>query len=205
MSILSGNVLRTVLIASVLLLSLILRMPGLTARSLWFDEASAWAAVTQFSPGELLESCRQNVHPPVWYFVFKAWVCLFGDSLASMRGLSVLTSVAVVGCGMGLASESARDVRRVNGRFEAAMMAGLLLATSTMQIVWSQQARMYMLGSLWTVSGSWLLLNAIRRQRRRDWFAFGVAAFLLLHTHNFGMFVVAGQGVYVLGMSLSDW
>ncbi len=204
MSILSGNGLRTVLIVSVLLFSLILRLRGLTARSLWFDEASAWAAVMQFSPMELLDSCRQNVHPPVWYFAFKAWVCLFGDSLGSMRGLSVLMGVAVVGCGMGLAAELARDLRRVHGRFEAAMMAGLLLATSPMQILWSQQARMYMLGSLLTVCSSWLLLIAIRRQRWRDWSAFGVAALVLLHTHNFGMFIVAGQGVYVLGTSLAD-
>ena len=204
MSLLSGTGRRTLLIAAVLFLSVILRLRGLTARSLWFDEASAWAAVTQFTPAELLESCRQNVHPPVWHFLLKSWVSVFGDSLAALRGLSVLSGVAAVGCGMGLAAESARNILRPNGRIEAALAAGVLLATSPLQIIWSQQSRMYMLGSLLTLASSWLLLIALRRQLWLAWLAYAVAAFLLLHTHNFGMFVVAGQAVYVLGATVSD-
>ncbi len=51
---------------ALVLLGLLLRLPYLTERSLWFDEACSWRTAS-FGLAEMLDHVRQNVHPPLYY------------------------------------------------------------------------------------------------------------------------------------------
>src|SRR5947208_6804320 len=75
-----------------------LRIPYLTERSLWYDEASSWQTA-RFPFPELMESVRMNVHMPLYYLLLKGWMSVLGESVAAIRGFSVafgaLTVVAM--------------------------------------------------------------------------------------------------------------
>src|SRR5947209_2358626 len=76
-------------------LALAFRLPYLTARSLWYDEASSWQTA-KFPWAEMMESVRLNVHMPLYYLLLKAWMAVFGESVAALRGFSVAFGVATV-------------------------------------------------------------------------------------------------------------
>src|SRR4051794_1732263 len=76
-----------------------LRLPYLTRRSLWYDEASSWQTAT-FPFHEMMASVRLNVHMPLYYLLLKVWMAVFGESAAALRGFSVsfgALTVAVMG------------------------------------------------------------------------------------------------------------
>ena len=80
----------------------VLRVPYLTTRSIWYDEASSWQTAS-FPLSGTLDSLRLNVHPPLYYWVLKAWMAAFGESVLALRGLSVLFGLLTV-AGMYLAA-----------------------------------------------------------------------------------------------------
>jgi mannosyltransferase len=80
-----------------------------------------------------------------------------------------------------------------------ALAAAGLVALSPMQVDFSQEARLgYAMGAALSVVSCWLLLRALhaREPRWRHYFYYALAATALAYTHNFGLFVVAGQALY---------
>jgi uncharacterized membrane protein len=64
------------------------RLPYLTERSLWYDEASSWQTA-KFPLVELITSVRKNVHMPLYYLLLKGWMVGLGESVAALRGFSI--------------------------------------------------------------------------------------------------------------------
>ena len=65
------------------------RLPHLSDRSIWFDEASSWQTAS-YGWDDLLRSVRLNVHLPLYYLLLKGWMAVFGESAASIRSFSRL-------------------------------------------------------------------------------------------------------------------
>ena len=85
------------LLALLFVAGTLLRLYQLDNRSLWFDESFSWA-LSQFSLHELIDRTGQDVHPPFYYLILKAWTILFGTSVFAMRMLSVaFASLTLVG------------------------------------------------------------------------------------------------------------
>ena len=74
-----------------LLLGAGLRMYGLSAESLWLDEALSWNQARLPLPA-LLDSIAADVHPPLYALLLHIFIALLGDSEAALRLLSVICS-----------------------------------------------------------------------------------------------------------------
>jgi len=139
----------------ILLLAVVLRVKGLGARNLWFDEAWSWF-VSQQPIRFILEEGRSNIHPPFLHLVLKFWMVLFGDEVAVLRIPSLLASVGLVAGTYWLG-------RQLLSR-HAALLAAFLLALSPHQVFYAQEARMYALVSALTLGAVLAYVRFLRRE-----------------------------------------
>lgn len=209
------------LVTAVVVGGMALRVWRLGDRSMWFDESVSWTTITRFSWGEMIQRAAQAVHPPLYYSCLRLWADCFGASLEALRLFSVvLAAVTMVGLylfcrdawgwgqerGAGSTEHGAGSGER-GGRSVAAsgtegrwigLLAAALAGASSYHILWSQQARMYTLGTALVALSSWLLVRALRNHRLGWWLAYGVTAAALMYTHNYGLFSTAAQGYFVV-------
>jgi mannosyltransferase len=199
-------------LVAIVIVGMGIRAYRLTDRSMWFDESSSWRT-SQLTVPELLVAVAKNNHVPLHYLLLKAWTLVFGDSLWAMRGMSVLLSgMAMVGVylfaseafkftsrpGCGPSEERARWI----GLFSAA-----LLAVSLMQIQAAWEVRMYTLGTALVALSSWTLFRGLHATNNawRSWVLHGFVTFLLIYTHNYAEFSIAGQLAFLIGYFLNRW
>jgi mannosyltransferase len=202
-------------LAVILLVGLALRLLAVPDRSLWFDETFTWRMV-EFPFVEMLErNCRDN-NPPLYYALLWAWAGVFGTSVFALRALSVVAGT-VAALGMYLFTGEAfrheakpgRTARQVEADARAGgLFVAALVALSVFQIRYAAEVRMYALGAALVAFSSWALLRALRAPRAGRWWAlYGVLTVLFAYTHNYALFSIAAQGVFVLGLLLvrADW
>jgi mannosyltransferase len=186
--------------ALVCIIALLLRLPTLASRSLWLDETySAW-----FSAVPLVELWTQvplyETHPPFYYTLLKAWRSVAGSGEASLRGLSVLASVATV----FLVAIAARAARLGAIADRVALLAALFLTVNAGNVQFAQEARPYALQTLAAsvaIFFSFMLLAEIksgahgRPAGSRSWpcvAGLSLATGLTLWLHNTGVFIAFG-------------
>jgi 4-amino-4-deoxy-L-arabinose transferase-like glycosyltransferase len=140
-------------ISIILLLAAALRFYRLSSQSLWADEGNS-VALARRSFVEIAQRTAFDIHPPLYYWLLKIWISLFGAGEIGLRSLSAVLGIALVYLiwllGTRLFSPGVGAV------------AALLAAVSPFQVYYSQEARMYMLltvlGTL-TVLVAWLILE----------------------------------------------
>jgi len=160
--------------ALILVLALLVRVWGLDARSLWFDEASEyWVATAPFSG--LGDAVRDGSgDPPLYATLLHFWMGL-GKSEAHLRFLSVIFSVAGVAGAIVLG-------RRLGGK-RTAFAAGLLAALSAADIRYAQEVGQY---ALMVAALTWNLVALERLSRdsgMRSIAAWGLTALIAAYTY----------------------
>lgn len=166
-----------------------LRLYRLGAESLWIDEVFTVSMATEFTLGELLFEVPQfEPHPPLYNTLMWGWVALTGTSEAMLRFPSVAFSVAAMPVLYLL-------VRRLFDR-PAAVVATLLFAISPLQLWYAQEARMYALLVLLTVTSAYLLIRLVEGFDRREAIAYVLVGALLGYTHVYGLFVLLAQAMF---------
>ena len=208
-------------IAAGILLTIILagtglRLYQLSDRSMWFDESVSWRFI-QFPFTEMIARIARDVIPPFYFILLRFWAAVFGQSLLALRGLSVLSAAVAMG-GIYLAASEAFAVRGApseserNDRARArwiGLVGAALFAVSVLQIRLGVDTRMYAIATALLALSSWVLLLAIRARSRACllWIIYGLLTLLLAHTLYFGLFSIAGQGIFLLGYigSQSRW
>jgi hypothetical protein len=153
------------------------------------------------------------------------WIELFEDSPAALRSLSLVSAmlaVVVIYLAVVEAIQIANSSRlTVNAEpakalqyrslwkgasayTAAPLFAASLAAVNSGQIESGQTARMYSLGTLLAGLTAWLLLRALRAESSgaaaRRWSAYGVSVALFAYTHNFALFTIGAQAVFVVGL-----
>jgi uncharacterized membrane protein len=188
------------------------RLPHLSDRSIWFDEASSWQTAN-YDWDDLLRSVGLNVHLPLYYLLLKGWMALFGETAASIRGFSVTFGVTTVLLMGQFASELFRAsaaCRPENGDGDAepadarsfGLVVAMLVALSPVQVFASIEARMYAMGTAFAALSACLLLRIVRTGGGwLAWSAYGLSALGLLNSHHYGLFSVGAQAVF-LGLYL---
>jgi mannosyltransferase len=180
---------------AVLALAVEARFVGLEQRSFWFDEAYS-VSVGKGDLPSILRFLRNDAHPPLYYVLLGQWTRLFGTSEIAARSLSALLGLLMVPALYAFA-------RRMVGR-EVALAAAALLGGSALAVRAAQDARMYALLGLLALASWSAFVAALRDRRGRTWALYVVCAALMLYTHYYGFFVLAAQGLYVLGRLRSD-
>jgi hypothetical protein len=189
----------------VLLLAAALRVTHLTAQSLWADEGNSVRAAER-SLDLVLAAARGDIHPPGYYVLLWGWVRLFGQSETSVRSLSAVIGVALVGL-VYLAGTRWFDAR-------AGWLAAFCAAVSPFQVAYSQEVRMYILvAALGTmaayVCGGWVAAQGSHRVRWGVMYVFAAAAGLWTH-YSFPIVLAALSVAWLVwwlqeGQSIGRW
>lgn len=188
-----------------LAVALALRLPYLTTRSLWFDEAASWQQA-KFPISELPARLRFDTILPPFFVMLKVWMAAFGESAASVRGFAV-TFGSLTALGMYLfalelyrLSRASTDDRAAHGGTRTrrnerifALVVALLVAASPFQVNGAIEVRMYAPGGACAAFSGWLLLRALRLGLWRAWALYAVLATLTLFLHPYLLFSVAAQ------------
>jgi 4-amino-4-deoxy-L-arabinose transferase-like glycosyltransferase len=170
-------------------LGAVLRFALLGHNSLWFDEVhTVW--VTRYPWSEIPALLRQgDAHPPLHFLLMKAWVGIVGTSEVSIRIPSAAFGAASVVLTYAVA-------RRLFSGF-VALLAASLVCVSPLQVMVSQDARMYaMLGML--ALASTLTLDTMMRAGGAVRSAlYVVVTTMMAYTHYLALPVLVGHGLWV--------
>jgi uncharacterized membrane protein len=175
-----------------MLLGLTLRLPGLEARPIWYDEAFSILLAAR-PPGQVLSGTAADTMPPLYYLILGVWQSL-GDSIAGQRSLNVILGVALVGLVYCLGNE-------LYGR-KAGTWAATLAAISPLLVYHAQELRMYTLLTLALTAYLYAIVLARRvgggKGAWLPWIGVVGAGTLALYTHNLAIFSLAAVDVFLL-------
>jgi uncharacterized membrane protein len=134
---------------------------------------------------------------PLYFLLGHGWSRLFGSSIDSLRGFSVLCGLILLPAVYWLAIE-------LFGRRRIALCATALVAISPTHLVFAQEARMYSLWTLLTITTGAALLRAIRRHTWGSWLVVSLAMSASLHTHFLAAIPLLGYAIYTIGLYRHD-
>jgi len=179
------------LIIPILIISALSRFYNNTALALWHDEAFS-ALYIRYPWGEMMHRIGLDVHPPLYYWVLRVWSYGAGDSLLSLRLLSILFGVLTVWAGYMF-------LRAAFGK-KIALAGALLLALNPFQIQYALEARMYTLGTFLALWSSYFLVKALESENlhAKYWIGYTLTIAAALYTHYYLVFTIAAQGLFLL-------
>lgn len=160
----------------IILLALIIRLIGIASRPIWYDEAFS-ILISRQGPAAILtgtlsadtDSSAAEEHPPGYYFMLWGWITAFGNSLSSVRSLSILASLGIVLMAYLIAAHLFNP--------STGLTASLFAAILPFQVHYAQEIRMYVFLALWLSIATYALL-------KRRWILFAIFAALAQYTHN---------------------
>lgn len=161
----------------------------ITTSSIWFDEAFS-AYIVKFNFIEIARYTATDVHPPLFYWILKIWIELFGTSEVAFRSMSVMFGMTAITFGFLL-------VKRLFGRY-AAWLSLLFFVISPMLIRYGQEARMYTLAITIVMAATYVLTFAVKSNKRSLWILYGILVSLGMWTHYFTAVVWISHWVWRL-------
>lgn len=169
-----------------------LRLFRLEAQSIWWDEGISLHLATS-SWLEIAANRVVNIHPPLYFWLLKAWVELVGVGAFHGRFLSVLASLLQVALVYALA-------RRWFGNGRAPWLALLFILLSPISVIYAQEIRAYAFLPLvyFLLLGLTQQVLAQQGQRRAPLLALALTAWVGLHLHYIVLFVVAYVNAWAL-------
>src|SRR5262245_14630932 len=166
---------------AILALALGVRLYRIDSAPLWNDEAYTVFAA-ELPLAQIVDLLKRDSGPPLYYFLLHYWVGLFGEGEFTIRLLSTLFSMVLIGAifwaGQRLYSS------------EVGLFAALIAATSPVQIHHSQQLRMYTLLPLVALASIYFLVRYLQTSRKKYIVLCAVATLLSLYTHLFAIFLL---------------
>ncbi len=173
---------------AVLLVAFGVRLWDLDAASVWHDEAWSIRAIR-----DPIDTPDDNT-PPVYYSLVHLLYLGAGDSPLALRYGSLLIDLLTVALAIRLA--------RGWANWEAAILAGVLLALSPLLWAYAREVRAYALVPLLTLALLGLTERLLRRHARFPWriaLMILAAEIALLYTHNLSVPVVAWLNIVIAG------
>ena len=173
-------------IITILMIASLLRLLGISTRPIWYDEAFAilfsekglgamiYGTLTATSAG------AADIHPLGYYTLLWAWMGAFGQSLPTVRLLSMLAGVMTVFFAYLLAKNLFSH--------RTALLGALFVSLSPFHVHYSQEIRMYAFLALWLMIAVYAYLRASRDRSWGWWAIFAVVAALAQYTHNLAAF-----------------
>jgi len=183
-----------------------LRIFEITQKNLWFDEVFSWHISLNNFYGIIVRTSF-DIHPPLYYFVLKIWMNLFGDSVFNLRLLSALFTSAAI---FFIYPVSRRVLSPVNS-----LIVLILYLLSPLNIHYSQEVRMAAMNLFLNAGAVYFIARLIfdkkitvilpgYKQLLKDktvwsYILFSSAA---LYTHYFSFFILAAQLIYIIAVNL---
>lgn len=121
----------------IFILGLIARFNHLTKSNLWYDEAFSGILVRLDFNNLINIIIQDRVHPPLYYIFLKGWVDILGNSQESIKAFSIIFGMLLLVAAFVLL----KKVFNTND----ALIASFLFALSPFFILYSLEARSYMM------------------------------------------------------------
>lgn len=138
-------------------------------------------------------AAEEPQHTPLYFVLARLWADWFGDSITSLRSLSIAASVLAIPLMGWLCWELFASPA-------AASIGMLLLAVSPFQVAYAQEARPTALWTLTTLLTSVALLRAMRSKAAVHWTAYALASTVNFYTYLFSILVAQAHLLYVAGV-----
>jgi mannosyltransferase len=178
-----------VAMAIVMVAAIALRLYNLGGPSLWYDEF-----LTVSIASGPLENIPQAVKigeqtPPLFHFLMHGWFWLtdYNPSEFAIRLPAAL-------CGIGAVWMMYLLANAIYGRREGSV-AAMLMAVSTFQIAYSQEARVYSALMLMALVSSYFFVKLVQAGRFKNQIGYVLSTGLLFWIHLHSIFIVAAQQV----------
>ncbi len=175
--------------------AVLLRVSFLDTRQMFKDEGASWL-LSSFSVPNLISHTMQDVYPPLYALVLHFWMAAFGDSMTTLRLLSVLLGVAMV----GVAWRWGHEALGRNWGLVVLMGVGL----SGLALEDAREVRMHVLEVLAATIAWWLVWRLARSRetvlRPRAIAVLAVAVAAELWTSPMGLPTIALQGGFALSV-----
>lgn len=176
-------------VSAIIIIAIGVRFLGIGTESIWLDEAISIQLSSQDWGGVIESALVNDVHPPLYYLVLKAFMVL-GSSEAAVRLPSLVFGVLAVGLTYLVGRETL-------GR-ERGMIAATLMAVSGFAIFYSQEARMYSMLSALVLATFYFYLQALKLGGWRNWGLVSAFALLSIYTHYFAVMPLAAIFIHFL-------
>ena len=180
------SVLRKFALLFLLLAAFALRVYGLHAQSLWFDEGWSWH-LARMPLAEMAAATAGDRSPTLYYALLHLWIGVSGQSEFAMRMLSAAADVAALACVALLA-------QRMRG---SSLAAAALYAICPAAIWYAQETRMYALVAALTIGSTAALWIWLRTGRTRALVASAALLALAAHSHYYAIFLLPGHAAAV--------
>jgi hypothetical protein len=167
-----------------------LRLYGITARDIWYDEAFVITLARMTVPDMIRALIELDPHPPAYYLLMHVWLAVVGTDPLMARLPSAFCSIASVPL---LYATGKRLVDR-----PVALAAATLLAFSAFHVHWAQEARMYSLLGLLGLGSTYFLTRGFQEGRRVFWALHALTVGAALLTHIAAVFYMASQAGAIL-------
>ena len=170
-------------------LATVLRLYRLGHESFWYDET--WTATWAAQPlGDVLRLVNPLPH-------------LVAHLSLSLGRSEFVLRLAPAFAGILLIPATYLLGRTLYGRKQGLVAAGIL-TVSAYAIYHSQELRFYAWQMLFSTLTLYFLLRGLEHGHWLDWVGFSATTALNLHSHPYALFVLASEGLYALGIVISD-
>jgi mannosyltransferase len=171
--------------------SIVVRFMG--PRALWLDEALT-VNIARLPIPRLFDALRHDGSPPAYYIALHYWMGLFGTGTWTVRALAGTFSVLTL-------PASWRLGRAVGGR-RVAIALLVLTACNPFALRYGTENRMYSLVMLLVTLLALALVRALQRPTVLRLVVLGLLCGLLLLTHYWALYLIAGLGTCLVVGSL---
>jgi uncharacterized membrane protein len=171
------------IVIGLLIAAFFVRWIGLVNLDIWSDEAHSFYVAS--APEGVMKALRNDPNLPLYFVLLKGWMAIFGESLASLRGMSLAFSLLGV-ITNGLVAREADASRRT------ILWTLLLSALAPLSVYYAQEVRGYALGEWLIGVGLLTAIRALRRGGALNWAAHGAAVAAAAYTHNVLILACAG-------------
>jgi mannosyltransferase len=166
-----------------------LRVYHLGTQSLWLDEAYSVDMAKQSFLSVITYLDPNNTNQlPLYNTLLHFWMNLGHDEFT----LRLLSTIFAVGSIPVLYWLGCRLVSKRTG-----LIGAILLAVSPFDILWSQNARVYTIVVFFSLLSTAALVEALEG-RRAWWLLYVPASVAAVYAHNFALFVLIAQALFVL-------
>jgi mannosyltransferase len=172
------------------LIAFALRIYHIAEQSIWRDEGISLHLGSSSIPA-ILADRASTVHPPLYFVLLHLWTTLAGFSELSARFFSLVLGVLLIPV-----------LYFVIGKMfdqKTALATMAIAAFSPLYVVYSQEARVYILmplAYLVLIYNLWQLEER-EGQTRRNWIELAAIEVLCLYLHYFSIFVIASTNLFL--------
>ena len=191
-----GSIVVWTVLAVLMLAGGVLRLWGLGAESVWWDEFTSLTYIDAPSLWEFL-GLNRTLDPatlPVYYTLEYLWHHYVWGSVYGLRIFSVILGVVSIPLLYTLG-------KALFGPW-AGVTAALCMALSPIHVHHAQGIRMYVLFTLLAILSAWTFVEVRRGAGKRWWGGHGLVNLALIWTHPFAILLPVAEGASLL---LTDW